>query len=154
MEFLLQLGRRWRDVGLAVVELFRWARSRAVPSTALLLASSALALEATPPPRPVPAADAAGPVVDLRVAGRKPVGGLRTVRSVRGQTILLNVSADEKMTIHLHGYDLQRAVAPGVTTVVSFKAHAAGRFPVTAHLTGAVHHGPEPTLLYIDVHPD
>lgn len=100
---------------------------------------------------------AAGPrEVALSIARRKPEGGVRTVRVARGEVIALRVRADEAMTIHIHGYDVELRVEPGATAAVTLTAAIVGRFPVTAHLHGAPagRKAPEPTLLYLEVHPE
>lgn len=124
-------------------------------STVLLLASSGLAEGAPPPPATAAAAQPGGPVVELRIAGRKPVGGVRTVRGVRGQKILLKMISDEKLSVHVHGLEHRLELAAGVPATLSVDARQTGRFPVTAHLdSSGGRHGHEPTLLYLEVHPD
>ena len=95
-------------------------------------------------------------IVELRVAARKPEGGARTIRAVRGERIVLQIRSDEEMTIHVHGYDVQQKVTPGAVARLDLVVRWAGRFPVTAHLLGAVSgtHGRELTLLYLEVHPE
>ena len=116
-----------------------------------LLASWPAAPHAQPKAEP-----AAGRVVEIRVAGRKPEGGARTVRLARGERLTLRVRADEKMVVHVHGYDVHADVAPGTEASVALTAQWVGRFPVTAHLPGTKpgHHGTEPTLLYLEVRPE
>ena len=101
------------------------------------------------------ASNAEARVVDLRIVARKPEGGARTVRAIRGESIILRIHCDEAMTIHVHGYDALQKVMPGSVAKMAFVARWVGRFPVTAHLpdgaSGA--HGREATLLYLEVHP-
>jgi len=94
--------------------------------------------------------------IDVRVVARKPEGGVRTVRVAHGDTVTLTVSADEKLAVHVHGYDVHADAAPGAPARVTFAAQYVGRFPVAAHLPAAPggHHGPEPTLLYLEVLPE
>ena len=93
-------------------------------------------------------------VVELRIVARKVEGGTRTVQALPGERIVLQVRADEEMTIHVHGYEISQRVSPGATARLVFVAGPIGRFPVTAHLpeSGGAHRR-EPTLLYIEVHP-
>lgn len=104
-----------------------------------------------------PLAAAAGTrTVALEIVARKPRGGVRTVRIVRGETLTLSIRADESMTVHVHGYDLAQQVTARSEVSMTFVARRVGRFPVSAHLPGAAggKHAAEPTLLYLEVHPE
>jgi len=66
------------------------------------------------------------------------------------------------MRIHLHGYDIEQELEPGVLAEMSVECYAAGRFPITAHETGGHAHGQshglsgaggEAVLLYLEVYP-
>ena len=98
---------------------------------------------------------AAGPlVVELKLAGGKPEGGVRTVRVERDDTLEIRARSDEPIEIHIHGYDVTLRVQPGAAASVKIAAKLVGRFPVTAHLhrkDGGK--ASEPTLLYLEVHP-
>jgi hypothetical protein len=101
-----------------------------------------------------PRAAAQARTIALEVAARKPVGGARTVRLARGDAVVLEIRADEKMQIHVHGYGVHAAVAPGAPVRLPLTTRFEGRFPVTAHLPrDARGHAPEPTLLYLEVYP-
>ena len=39
-------------------------------------------------------------------------------------------TSDRLVALHLHGYDIERAVQPGAVAEMSFTARAAGRFAV------------------------
>ena len=99
---------------------------------------------------------AAPRVVELSVVRRKPEGGVRTLRVARGEALALRVRADEAMTIHIHGYEVELRVDAGATATVELNARLVGRFPVTAHLPDSHGDGKvrEPTLLYLEVHPE
>jgi hypothetical protein len=43
------------------------------------------------------------------------------------------VTSDEQMEIHLHGYDIEREVAPGGPATLSFEADLTGRFEIEDH---------------------
>lgn len=120
--------------------------------------SSLAALLAWPAAMPAQAGPApgAGRVVEVRVVARKPQGGAQTVRVARGDRLTLRIQADEKMVVHVHGYDLHADVVPGTAATLPITAQWPGRFPVTAHLPGTKsgHHGTEPTLLYLEVRPE
>jgi len=111
----------------------------------LILAVLAVAVPAAEPWR----------TIDLRVAERRLENGPKTIRLVRGERVTLRWVADEKMTVHVHGYDIALALEPGIMKAMPIEARVAGRFPVTAHLApGAGGRHREPTLLYLEVQPE
>jgi len=114
------------------------------------------AVSAPPAPSQPAGATPPGRVIDLRIVGRKPEGGARTVRAVRGEPLVIRIRSDEKLSVHVHGYDVRADVKPGAAASLALVARHAGRFPVTAHLDDAKpgRHGAEPTLLYLEVHPE
>ena len=121
----------------------------------LLLLSVAAGRAAEPPATPVATHETAR-TIEVRVVARKPEGGVRTVRVVRGDTVALTVRADEKLAVHVHGYDVHADAAPGAPASLTFPAQFVGRFPIAAHLPApeGARHGPEPTLLYLEVLPE
>jgi hypothetical protein len=76
--------------------------------------------------------------------------GDQTLRITRGERVELRWKSDRRVTLHLHGYDLERTVAPQAPAVMAFKADIAGRFPVSEHGHGGRHGR---TVLYLEVHP-
>ena len=96
-------------------------------------------------------ARAANRVFALRIAGGKLAGG-NTIRVTQGDRVELQWTGDEAASLHLHGYDIETALEPGVAAVMAFTAEVAGRFPVETHALGG--HDHEATLLYLEVHPD
>ncbi len=98
---------------------------------------------------------ATGVTVERQIQKRKVVGS-NVVRVKEGQNVELIWRTDEKVELHLHGYDIEVDVKPDASAMMRFKAHATGRFPITAHGFGD-HHGSghaEKTLLYLEVHPN
>jgi cytochrome c oxidase assembly protein Cox11 len=71
-----------------------------------------------------------------------------TVRLKQGDDVELRWTSDRPITLHLHGYDIEKKVEPGKPTVMSFKASIPGRFPVEMH--GGAAHRP---VLYLEVYP-
>ena len=55
------------------------------------------------------------------------------VEVVEGNRVKLRVTSDEPIEIHLHGYDLEREVAPGEPATLSFEADLTGRFEMEDH---------------------
>jgi plastocyanin len=80
-----------------------------------------------------PAAPPQPAATRIRVRGGEPVGGVETIEVERGDTIRFTVSSDQPDEVHVHGYDLERPVAPGAPARFSFTADADGIFEVELH---------------------
>jgi hypothetical protein len=70
------------------------------------------------------------PVIEVRVVGGKPQGGVRRERIDSGETVVLRVTADVADEVHLHGYDKSADVAPGKPAQIRFTADIPGVFEV------------------------
>lgn len=70
------------------------------------------------------------PDVEIRVEGGRPVGGLRTISSRKGDTVRLEVRSDGSEEVHVHGYDLSRRVTPGSPARFAFTAELEGVFEI------------------------
>ena len=57
---------------------------------------------------------------------------------VEGDRVNLQITADEPLEFHLHGYDLEEEVEPGEPAELSFDATTTGRFEIENHNTEAV----------------
>lgn len=93
--------------------------------------------------------------IELVISERKVQLEEKTIRVTQGESIELVWTSDEAAELHLHGYDISFEVSPQAPAVVTFKAHATGRFPITSHGFGAEKgqgHGHE-ALLYLEVYP-
>src|SRR5262252_10780193 len=55
---------------------------------------------------------------------------MRLIRVKRNDVVKLEWSTDKPITIHLHGYDIEKEVAPGTVSEMTFTARATGRFTV------------------------
>lgn len=73
---------------------------------------------------------------------------LLTVR--QGDEVTLRWTTDAPLTIHLHGYDIEKTLSPDRPASMQFSVRAAGRFPIEIHPQGR---GRERTLGYLEVHP-
>jgi len=91
----------------------------------------------------------------LRIDNGRLSENMRLIRVMQGDVVKLQWSADKPSIVHLHGYDIEKRVAPGGVTELTFTARATGRFPVNLHGGGAetAGHGPEDTLVTIEVYP-
>ena len=81
--------------------------------------------------------------------GRVP-DALRTIRVHQQDVVTLKWSSDRPLTIHLHGYDIEKEVKPGGGAEMKFTARATGRFTVETH-GGSGGHGPP--LVTVEVYP-
>tara|TARA_B100000315_G_scaffold22788_2_gene19763 strand:+ start:198 stop:587 length:390 start_codon:yes stop_codon:yes gene_type:complete len=90
----------------------------------------------------------------ITISHRK-VQGKQTIRFKQGDQVELKWRTDEKVKLHLHGYDIEKTVTPGETLTMKFYAKATGRFPVTSHGFGEKkgHSHGTGALFYIEVHP-
>lgn len=129
---------KWRVGLLAVLALFT------APQLAGTVLGSAMAAET-----------ATAVAVEREIQKRQVVGS-NVVRVKQGQVVALSWRTDETVELHLHGYDIEMTVKSGDVGTMKFKAHATGRYPITAHGFGDHHGGghSEKTLLYLEVHPN
>lgn len=93
-------------------------------------------------------------IVQRRVAATPP-----TFTVTQGDLAVLRWRSDEPATLHLHGYDVPLAVAPGQPATMRIKAMVLGRFPITSHGfgAGAGKHGGghrEQPLAFLEVRPE
>ena len=79
----------------------------------------------------------------------------RLIRVKQGDIVKLQWSADRRLLLHLHGYDIEKEVVPGAVTDMTFTARATGRFTVEPHLakTAAGGHAHGDVLVTIEVYP-
>ena len=68
---------------------------------------------------------------DARISGRDMEPSEITV--TEGDRVVLRVTADTPHEIHLHGYDIEREVAPGEPARLSFEADLTGRYTIEDH---------------------
>jgi hypothetical protein len=68
--------------------------------------------------------------VRIRVENAQPVGGVQDHEVDEGDEVLLIVTADVEDEVHLHGYDLPAAVAPGQPARIRFDANLVGEFEI------------------------
>jgi hypothetical protein len=74
----------------------------------------------------------------------------RTIRVHQKDVVTLKWSSDRPLTIHLHGYDIEREVKPGAGAEMKFTARATGRFTVETHGDSGGH---GPPLVTVEVYP-
>jgi FtsP/CotA-like multicopper oxidase with cupredoxin domain len=81
------------------------------------------------PPKPA--------VVQVRVKGGQPVGGLEKISVKKGDQVEIDVTADAADEAHLHGYDIEKELTPGKKARFRFKADIEGVFELELHHSGA-----------------
>lgn len=54
-----------------------------------------------------------------------------------GDHVMFNITSDEPLEFHLHGYDLEQEVEANEPTQLTFDATNTGRFEIEAHLNGS-----------------
>ena len=67
---------------------------------------------------------------DLKIEQGRVSPAMRTVRVKQGDVVKLRWTSDRLVALHLHGYDIEQTVQPGVVAEMSFTARAAGRFAI------------------------
>ncbi|MGH6905578.1 MAG: hypothetical protein ACREIR_22895 [Geminicoccaceae bacterium] len=90
-------------------------------------------------------------VFELRIEGGEVADAVRILRVTEGDRVRLRWSADAPTSLHLHGYDIEREVAPGRVTEMQLEAYATGRFPIEVH--DSDHSDHEAPLLVLEVYP-
>jgi translation initiation factor IF-1 len=93
---------------------------------------------------------------DLRIERGRLPENMRNIRVKQGDVVKLRCTADRRTTLHLHGYDIELRVEPGVTRELTFTARATGRFPLHVHgptERSGSHAHEEPPLATIEVYP-
>ena len=58
---------------------------------------------------------------------------LEKIKVNKGENVKFLFSTDSYLTVHLHGYDIEKSISSEETTIMEFKADATGRYRLTAH---------------------
>jgi hypothetical protein len=88
----------------------------------------------------------------LQIKGGMPVGGVQDFKVKKGDKVTIVVSADAHDVIHLHGYDIEKAVEPGKPATFKLTANIEGIFEIESHV--AEDAGREPLMGKLTVEPD
>lgn len=89
-------------------------------------------------------------VVDVQLRERMLPPPQRVLVVQQGDDVTLRWSSNHPMRVRLQGYNLDASIAPGTTTMTTFRALTAGRFKITTR--DGVAPG-ETTLGYLEVRP-
>ena len=73
-----------------------------------------------------------------------------TLEVTEGDEVVLELSSDRDLDLHLHGYDLSFTLSAGLLALWRIPAIHSGRFPLEVH----GENGGDRLLLYLEVHPD
>jgi len=84
---------------------------------------------------------------ELRIENGEISNGSKPIQIQRDDSVEIDWSTDQRVIVHLHGYDILVTVDPGQTQKMTFVANATGRFPIELH--GEQHR----VLVYLEVHP-
>jgi FtsP/CotA-like multicopper oxidase with cupredoxin domain len=107
--------------------------SATVTTTAPTSTSSSTTTETT---APAPVAKPRPKVTTVRAVGLEPVGGITSIKVDKGDTVRFTVTSDQPENVHLHGYDVEKPVAPGKPARYVFKANIEGIFEVELEESG------------------
>jgi hypothetical protein len=97
----------------------------------------------TVPPKPK--------ITRIRLRGGEVVGGPAAVKVTKGDIVRIVVSGDATDEIHLHGYDIYKALAPGKPARFVFTAQVEGIFELESH--AAEDAGRDPLIGKLTVEP-
>src|ERR1700680_1895694 len=70
----------------------------------------------------------------LRIANGRLPENMRLIRVKQNDVVKLEWSTDKPLSIHLHGYDIEKVVGPGAVSEMTFTARATGRFTGEPHV--------------------
>jgi hypothetical protein len=90
-------------------------------------------------------------ILDLAIRFWQLPQDMRTIKVQEGDAVTLRFSVDRAMTLHLHGYDIEKRVGPGAVAEMAFTANATGRFPLEIH--GGEHAEGRGPIAYVEVYP-
>ena len=89
-------------------------------------------------------------VLEIAIHGAKPPASPPVLSVLENDRVVVRLTSDQPVRVHLHGYDIESDVAPDHPTSLRFTANATGRFSIELHLKEP--HTQRP-LAYIEVRP-
>ena len=75
---------------------------------------------------------------EMDLAGGELTGDESTLTVNQGDTVTIDWTSDLPLLVHLHGYNIEAEVGPGVTAPMNFEAHATGRYDIFIHAAEGV----------------
>ena len=89
-------------------------------------------------------------VFALEIHSDGPPAKPQVLEAHQNDQVVVRVSSDKPVQVHLHGYDIEIDVVPNVVTSFRFTATATGRFPIEIHSKDPLEQRP---LAYLEVRP-
>jgi hypothetical protein len=89
-------------------------------------------------------------VLDLAIHSGEPPAKPSVLSVRQNDQVVIRLTSDKPLHVHLHGYDIESDVAPNVVTSLRFTATATGRFPIEIHSSDPRKQRP---LAYLEVRP-
>jgi len=89
-------------------------------------------------------------VFELEIPSEGPTAEPQVLTVRQDDQVVLRLSSDKPLQVHLHGYDIESDVVPKRVTSLRFTATATGRFPIEIHSREPVKQRP---LAYLEVRP-
>ena len=86
--------------------------------------------------RPDPDTQAQSHTFDVNIQGDTMTPPELKVRE--GDVVIMRITTDDPVELHVHGYDITQEVEPGEPTEVRFPARTTGRFEIENHETESV----------------
>jgi hypothetical protein len=90
---------------------------------------------------------------DIKVEQGRVGEAMRLIRVKQGDVVNLRWTTDRPMLLHLHGYDIEKRIAPGAPAQLAFTAYATGRFPIHVHAPGGGQPHDDTPLVTVEVYP-
>ena len=72
----------------------------------------------------------------ISIKGGEPDGGVEKISVKKNEPLEIEVTSDEKLPIHFHGYDIEKPAAPGKPAVFKFEAKNEGVYEMEIESTG------------------
>jgi hypothetical protein len=89
-------------------------------------------------------------VFELGIHREGPAAKPQVLTVRQNDQVVIRLSSDKAVQVHLHGYDIERDVVPNAVTSLRFTATATGRFPIEIHSKAPLK---QPPLAYVEVQP-
>lgn len=100
-------------------------RTFAIAAIVLLIAISAAACGEDREPQDL--------AFEMDIIGGELTADETTVTVNQGDTVTIDWTSDMPLLVHLHGYNIETQLEPGVTAPMSFVADATGRYDIAIH---------------------
>ena len=89
-------------------------------------------------------------VFELGIHREGPAAKPQVLTVRQSDQVVIRLTSDKAVQVHLHGYDIESDVVPNVVTSLRFTATATGRFPIEIHSREPLKQRP---LAYLEVRP-